>query len=240
MGVRRRIPDPGLPARAGRPGRGVRRGLWALVCAGTALAVGGCSTPVSPGTPSASAPYVSVTPVPVPEPLTEVTATLTAGDLPRVLVVDPPPFPAALEPSVAAASSSAALTVTDVEVVPHEGFDRVVFEMGGNGMPGWTVGYVSQAVQASSGMVLEVEGKSTLWVAISGSAYPSATGWTPFKHPTPVRGDGTAAVTEVQGWSAFEGTTESFVGVVEQDLPYRVFLLENPVRVVVDVEHPRP
>ena len=243
MVVRRSIPDRGLVARPGCPGLrgpGARRGLRALTYAGTLLVLGGCSTPVNPGTPSVSAPYVSVTPPATPEPLTEVTATLTSGDLPRDLVVDPPPFPAALEPSVAAASSSAALTVTDVRVAAHPGFDRVVFEMGGNGMPGWTVGYVSQAVQASSGMLLEIEGRATLWVSISGSGYPSATGSTPFTHSTPVRGDGTAAVTEVQGWSAFEGTTESFVGVVEHELPYRVFLLDDPVRVVVDVEHPRP
>ena len=214
----------------------VRRALSAVMCAGAVLAAGSCSTPVNPGTPHDSAPYVSTTPVPP----AEVVASLVTGDLSADLVTDPPPFPQALDPAVAAPSLGAMLTVTDVRVARHESFDRVVYELAGIGLPGWTVGYVSQAVQDGSGMLIELEGRSTLWVAISGSGYPSQTGAVPFSHPTTVRGDQTVAVTEVQGWSAFEGTTGSFIGVSGRTLPYRVFLLDDPVRVVVDVEHPRP
>lgn len=236
MDGRRTRPARGPASQLGRSRPATLRALVALVCAGTALAAGGCSTPVNPGTPTSSAPYVSTTPVPP----AEVVASLTSGELTLDLVTDPPPFPEVLEPAVAAPSLGAVLTVTDVRVARHEGFDRVVYELAGSGLPGWTVGYVSQAVQDGSGMIIELEGRSTLWVSISGSGYPSQTGAVPFSHPTTVRGDQTTAVTEVQGWSAFEGTTGSFIGVSGRDLPYRVFLLDDPVRVVVDVEHPQP
>lgn len=221
-----RTPHPAPP----RPG--LVRALAAALCVGAALTAGACATPVNPGTPGSSTPDVSATPA-------AVAAALPAGEDPADLLTEPPPFPASIAPATSAPSTGALLTVTDVRVAHHDGFDRVVYELDGSGVPGWTVGYVSRAVQDGSGMVLDVEGRATLWVALTGSGYPSDTGAVPFSHPTPVRGDGTTAVTEVQGWSAFEGTTGSFVGVAEPDLPYRVFLLDHPSRVVVDVAEPR-
>jgi hypothetical protein len=44
-------------------------------------------------------------------------------------------------------------------------------------------------------------------------------------------------VNEVVWDSAFEGTSVTFVGLTEET-PFRVYLLEDPARVVVDVAHP--
>ena len=218
-----------MDARRGRNRSILIRSLPAAVCLGAALAIGGCSAAVNPGTPRVSLPEQQLAPETVP-------AALGGGDVLPDLLTSPPPFPVGLVPATAAPSPGATLTVTDVQVAHHEGFDRVVYEMAGAGMPGWTVGYVSQAVQDGSGMVLELDGQATLWVSISGSGYPSDSGATPFSHPTPVRGDRTTAVTEVQGWSAFEGTTGSFIGVAGTDHAFRVFLLDDPVRLVVDID----
>lgn len=224
-----------MDARSTRSGRGLTplsRALSAVVCAGAVLAAGACSSAVNPGTPGLSAPYASATPSTVP-------ATLAAGEDPADLLTEPPPFSASRDPAVSDPSSGAMLTVTDIRISHHDGFDRVVYELDGSGVPGWTVGYVSQAVEEASGMVLEIDGRATLWVALTGSGYPSETGAVPFSHPTSVRGAGTTVVTEVEGWSAFEGTTGSFIGVAEQELAFRVFLLDHPLRVVVDIEEPR-
>ena len=45
-------------------------------------------------------------------------------------------------------------------------------------------------------------------------------------------------MTEVVGWSAFEGATGSYIGVTEAELAFRVFLLDQPLRVVIDVAEP--
>ena len=205
------------------------RALSAAVCAGAALALGGCSAAVNPGTPVLSVPRSAPTSA-------TVSAASVAADV-AAEVAAPPAFPATPTPSSAAPSAGAALTVTDIQVTSNDGFDRVVYEMSGNGLPGWTVGYVSHTVQDGSGLVLDVDGRGVLWVAISGSGYPSQTGATPFRHPTAVRGESTTAVTEVHGWTAFEGTTESFIGTVGRNHSFRVFLCADPVRVVVDVAH---
>ena len=212
-------------------GRTVVRTLAEVVCLSAVLAAGACSAAVNPGTPTMPAPHVSPTPA-------AVSAALETQEEPTDLVTAPPPFPVSLDPAATEPSTGAALTVTDIRVTHHDGFDRVVYEMDGSGVPGWTVGYVSRAVQDGSGLVLELEGRATIWVAIYGSGYPSETGVVPFSHPTAVRGDDATVVTEVQGWSAYEGTTGSFIGVAEQGLTFRVFLLEQPLRVVVDVAEP--
>lgn len=214
------------------PAAGRMRALGTAVCVGGALvAAGGCASAVNPGTPAVSVSQVSATPAALSSALSP-----PAG----FSELSPPTFPAGLDPATAEPSPGALLTVTDVRVAHHDGFDRVVYEMTGSGRPGWTVGYVSQAVQDGSGMLLDIEGRATLWVAISGSAYPSDTGVTPFTHQTSVRGAGTTVVTEVEGWSPFEGITGSYVGVSDQRASFRVFLLEDPVRVVVDLEEPQP
>lgn len=214
-----------------KPAGGHMRTL-AAVCVGSALlAAGGCASAVNPGTPLVPAPQASATPA---------TVSSALSNLDGFSELTPPPFPAGLDPATAEPSTGALLTVTDVRVDHHDGFDRVVYEMDGVGRPGWTVGYVSQAVQDGSGMLLNIEGPATLWVAISGSAYPSDTGAVPFTHQTSMRGDGTTVVTEVEGWSPFEGITGSYVGVAEPRASFRVFLLEDPVRVVVDLEEPQP
>lgn len=218
------------------------RGIAVVIALGGALVLAGCDTYVNPGTPgpSTAQPTPSSPQPSTPQPSTPSAPTPSAPtdegtdegtDEPAAA----PPFPADSSPDTAAPSDGALLTVTDVRVAHHPGFDRVVYEMAGTGTPGWTVGYVPEAVQDGSGMLLDLAGDGTLSVAISGSAYPADSGAVPFTHTTAVRGAGTTVVTEVQGWSVFEGLTGSFIGTSETGHPFRVFLLLDPVRVVVDV-----
>lgn len=209
-----------------------------------ALALAGCDDDVNPGTPSPSTvqPEPTTSATSEPEPSTSSTAPddgATPDDAttapPADEVPAPPPFPADTSADTAEPSAGAMLTVTDVRVAHHPGFDRVVYEMDGTGTPGWTVSYVSEAIQDGSGFVLDLPGEGTLSVAISGSAYPMDSGATPFEHATGVVGPGTTTVTEVQGWSVFEGITGSFIGLTEAGHPFRAYLLQDPVRVVVDI-----
>lgn len=208
-----------------------------VLASAVALALTACSDGVNPGTPD---PATASTTTAAPTPSASPTETTAPEETPAPTPTEPdgedaPPFPATTSPDTAAPSAGAMLTVVDVRVGHHEGFDRVVYEMDGAGTPGWTVGYVDEAVQEGSGTVLDLAGEGTLSVMISGSAYPMDSGVEPFAHDGPVAGDGSGVVTQVLGWSVFEGYTDSFVGLTEPGHPFRVSLLEDPVRVVVDV-----
>ncbi|WP_409328553.1 AMIN-like domain-containing (lipo)protein [Trujillonella humicola] len=149
---------------------------------------------------------------------------------------DSPPFPSDVQPDRQEASAGAQVTVTDIRTGGHEGFDRVVFEVAGEGAPGWDVGYVEDPTSQGSGAPVEVAGEAVLMVTLTGVGYPFDTGVDQFEPGGPVAGPG-AAVTEVVLGATFEGTTESFVGTTGES-PFRVYLLEGPTRVVVEVADP--
>ncbi|MEP7765014.1 hypothetical protein [Sanguibacter sp. 25GB23B1] len=207
----------------------------AIVAALTVTTLAGCagddSEPADPS-PTTSATDDPATPSATPEPTTSGTETSVPDDS---STADAPPFSADTSPDTAEPSQDAMLTVTDVRIGRHDGFDRVVYEMDGTGTPGWTVQYVDQAVQNGSGTVIDLAGDGTLQVLISGSAYPMDSGAEPFESAGPVTGPGTVSVTEARGWSVFEGLTDAFVGLQTAGHPFRVYLLESPVRVVVDI-----
>jgi hypothetical protein len=148
-----------------------------------------------------------------------------------------PAFPADVEPDTADASSDALVTVSDIRVGRQDGFDRVVFEVGGTGTPGWDVRYVDSASSQGSGKPIDVAGDAVLQVTLTGAGYPYDTEVAEFTADGPVTGPGTETVTEVAFDATFEGTTVAFVGTRSQQ-PFRVYLLQNPTRVVVDVADP--
>ncbi len=148
-----------------------------------------------------------------------------------------PPFPSDASPDEQAASGDALVTVTDIRTGRHDGFDRVVFEVGGEGLPGWDVRYVDDPVEQGSGDPVEVDGDTVLRVTVTGVGYPFDTGIEGFESDGPVPGSGTQVVTEVVLGPTFEGTTEAFIGTSGQS-PFRVYLLSGPARIVVEVADP--
>jgi hypothetical protein len=148
-----------------------------------------------------------------------------------------PPFPADTDPDTAAPAAGSAITVTDVRTGRHEGYDRVVFYVAGTGMPGWDVRYVAEALGQASGEPVRVTGNAVLQVTITGVGNPTDTGIDEYDGTQPLPGAGTDVVTEVVWDSTFEGSSVAFVGVTEQ-VPFRVYLLQGPTRVVLDVAHP--
>lgn len=146
-----------------------------------------------------------------------------------------PDAPADAAPKRAQASGDAALTVTDISVGHHEGFDRVVYELGGTGAPGWDVEYVDRAVQDGSGTAIDVAGQSVLEVRITGSVYPFDSGVEPYSGPDPVIEPSAPAVAGVYRTIVFEGVTQSFIGVNGERPAFSVSTLSNPTRLVIDI-----
>ena len=164
-----------------------------------------------------------------PEPATSATEVATG-----------PPFPSDTRPDTAEPTDvgETFLSVTDIRVAEHDGYDRIVFDLDGKGSgePGWRVEYVDQASDDGSGKAVQVDGDATLQVSLSGTAMPADSGVEEFSRDR-IEPDDLESVDEIVYRYWFEGYTTAFVGIDEGEQPFRVFLLENPTRVVVDVQH---
>ncbi|MCW2701199.1 MAG: hypothetical protein JWQ45_2734 [Blastococcus sp.] len=199
-------------------------GFLVAVVAGSVLA--GCGGTAPGGTPSASGSSTT------PRAITSTQASPSGDD-----ATEAAPFPADTSPDTQDASTDAAVTVTDVRLGHHEGFDRVVLEIDGAGTPGWDVRYVDVAVSQGRGEPVEVAGDATLQVTITGARYPFDTGVDEFANREPITAAGTEEVTEVLFDATYEGTTVAFVGTTTE-APFRVYAMQNPERVVVEVRDP--
>ena len=144
------------------------------------------------------------------------------------------PFPANTDPDSGAASADSNVTVTDVRMARLDGYDQVVFEVGGTGTPGWEVQYVPEAASQGSGDTVAVPGEAVLQVTLTGVGYPYDTGLTEWAGAEPLTDPAAMDVAGVVFDATFEGTSVAFIGTTGE-LPFRVYALEGPGRVVVEV-----
>ncbi|QGU02801.1 hypothetical protein CKALI_09730 [Corynebacterium kalinowskii] len=114
----------------------------------------------------------------------------------------------------------------------HQGFDRVVIELTGEGKPGWHIDYVPLPQQQASGQELKVSGDTFLNVNIDGTTYPFEIGVEATDLPATV-GSG-PAVAEVISGGTFEGRSQFVIGLKGSPRPYSVSYLEDPKRLVID------
>lgn len=130
-------------------------------------------------------------------------------------------------------SADALLTVTGLRTGTHTGYDRVVVDLGGTGTPGWHVERTATAVEDPTGETVDLEGDGVLALYLTGLGYPADTGVDEL--PAGTRTAGGTVVTGAEFTGTFEGQTQIFLGLTDPEAPYRVFLLQDPLRVVVDV-----
>jgi hypothetical protein len=132
------------------------------------------------------------------------------------------------------ASADALLTVTGVRLGTHDGYDRVVVDLGGTGTPGVHVERSDAAVEDPTGDAVDLGGAGVLTLYVTGLGYPADTGVTEL--PVGTRTPGGTVVTGAQFTGTFEGQTQVFLGLTDPEAPARVFVLSDPARVVVDVQ----
>lgn len=123
------------------------------------------------------------------------------------------------------------LMVTDVRIGSHAGFDRVVFDLIGEGEPGWFIDYTDAPSQQGSGRGVTFTGDIALNVNIDGTVYPFELG-----EEDPELGTipGSGNVTEVYSLGTFEGRSQFVIGL-NTPVPYSVQVLDNPQRLVIDL-----
>ncbi|MDT0276249.1 AMIN-like domain-containing (lipo)protein [Blastococcus goldschmidtiae] len=212
--------------------------LAAGVC--TALALTACGSSDDPsGQPdgTAAAPSTSAEPTSAEPTSAEPTDAEPSG--PRE---DQPVEPIAVGDvdESAAEGSGPPVTLTDVRLGAHDGFDRIVFELAGEGQAGWQVGFTGAPRSQGSGLPVDVPGHAVLGItltniALPGDAVPGAQPW----EVGNLRVHASAVLDTVVTDTLFEGRYAFFAGLDEQR-PFAVGQLTSPQRIVVDLLDEEP
>lgn len=129
----------------------------------------------------------------------------------------------------------------DVRAAAQPGFDRVVLQLAGADAPSWRVRWVEGPIRESGrGSVVDVRGTAFLDVHLTPSRTHDLSapgGPVPtYEGPSRVALDG-HAVTEVVLTGDFEANLHWVIGL-DARAPFAVTLLEDPMRLVVDIGRP--
>lgn len=144
-------------------------------------------------------------------------------------------------PAASAASAGSAASMTQTPVLTgirsgrHADFDRVVLDLSGH-RPEFFIRSVDQLYYDGSGLPVSLPGAYFLEVRLAPAAAHDDNGNPTYTGP---RQFGTPALTNVQA-VAITGDYEAYLTVglgMRRDSWHRVFLLDAPTRVVIDVGH---
>ena len=203
----------------------------------TAGCTGGDPKPTA--TPTASSPAATAqTAAPPTQTLQAETASPSAqAPLPANDPADAPPFPADTAPDTADASAGAFLSPVNLRFGVHDGYDRLVLDLEGTGQPGWVSQYVDVPRAEGSGSVVTLAGAVYLQTTVKGVTYPTEVGAKEYIGPQRFSPASAGVVKEVVYGAVFEGQAEVYIGLSSKQ-PFRVFLLESPTRIVIDIYRP--
>ncbi|HVH13237.1 MAG TPA: hypothetical protein VM759_09305 [Longimicrobium sp.] len=161
------------------------------------------------------APAGEEVPPATPAPAPEATDGWTAGATDRVRTMSRP------------------VILQDVRAGVNAGFDRVVLEFLGSSVPGYRVEYVDRAQQCGSGDDVRTAGDGMLAITLRGTQAHDERG-----RATVSARDRRLQMPVIKGYEFscdFEGVTQLVLGVASPNR-YRVTELQNPTRLIVDVQ----
>lgn len=138
------------------------------------------------------------------------------------------------------AANQQTAVLDEVRIGRHDGYDRVVWEFSAGDRPRLWVQYVDEATEPGSGRTVDVAGEATIQMTASTAtdygAELYAPNQQPYEGPERVKAADADQVTEAVALGDFEATMEWAVGV-DAVRPFRVEVLDDPLRVVLDVAH---
>lgn len=124
----------------------------------------------------------------------------------------------------------------NVRSAVHDGFERVVIEHAGTGTPSMLVQYVQDPVAPGSGFPIGIEQDAVLEIIWSGTSTIEDIDEDQLMETNePITDLNTTAVQSVVVFAPWEATSSYFIGLDEQR-PFAVTILEDPVRLVVDIQ----
>jgi len=125
----------------------------------------------------------------------------------------------------------------DVRTGRHKDFDRVVFEFKGSEMPGYYIEYIGEPItQCGSGSKVELTGNGGLEIRFTPAQAHTDSGQPTIFFSDNEQNPSYDLIKKVKSTCDFEGNVTWVVGVSKAN-NYRVFELENPTRLAVDIEH---
>lgn len=142
-----------------------------------------------------------------------------------------PQFPSSVDP----VGEGEQLLLHTVRVGSHPGFDRVVFEHAGDGMPAWRVEYVERPTQPGSGGAVDMPGEA--FIAVHAQGLMPGNAGEEAGHRVGAR-DWTHASSIIRSSYStvvFEGSSTYYIGL-DRERPFEVRALEDPSRLVIDVK----
>jgi hypothetical protein len=205
------------------------RPLAALACAAILAACGGdpssptlpTSVPPSPGaeSPAATSPTPGATGTSTPS-----SAASTDGG--AAFTCDLP---------VVEAGSAPIANIVDVRAATHDGYDRLVFEFA-QGTPDVTVERAEPPfTEDASGLPVEVDGERFLALVMRGGTKQTDAGTSSYEGPTELATGFPGLVHAVEAGD-FERQSTWILGLADEAC-VRVIALDDPARLVIDVEH---
>lgn len=217
------------------------RSLASIVCV-CALGLSACSQGESASDTSSAAPASSET----KEAATSATTTTaeetssavssatqaSTSDQPQRIATASNPF--TMEDVRVTQQHAADVTLQDIRVGQHEGFDRVVFEYAGTGVPSYLAGYTETPLQQASGNPVSVPGNAYFELIVQGTAGDMMRADEPITQ-NGSKGLSTRTVQDVNLAAIFEADSQFFIGL-DRQRGFHVYTLENPTRIVVDIE----
>lgn len=192
-------------------------------------------------------------PAPAPQPATRTvvtapTSVITTTKIPQTVTTTATPE-TTVEPADALAAQSAytlqdvrvpsqgptELVIQDVRAGSHDGFDRVVFEYAGPGLPGYIAGYNPDPRQQASGYPLEgLTGGAFLELMIQGTPMMLMPPREELLRSGPV-GVAAGNIQSVVNGGVFEADSQYVIGL-DRQRPFNIYTLENPPRLVIDFQ----
>lgn len=164
----------------------------------------------------------------VSETVTEQVNTLAAVDKQPAAAGD-----FSTEPTEQFDGQHAKLRTTDIRVGTHENYDRLVFEFEGEGAPQYFAGYTGEPRQQTSGNPLTVPGNAFFELVVHGTSLDMSMD-AKYAGKTDL-GLASGAIKDVVNGGTFEAASQYYVGL-DNKRPYKVTLLQNPTRLVVDFQ----
>ncbi|MFV0426310.1 MAG: hypothetical protein ACK5KU_04635 [Beutenbergiaceae bacterium] len=193
------------------------------------LALTACTSPAEPEPSPAS----TTTSEPAPEPTTDPSASQTSTE-PEPTTSPEPEF-GGTDPLVGEPAGEADLVLIDVTVTEHVGYDQLVLEFTGTGVPGFTVQYLDQAISDGSGDIIALDGDAILDVVATNTTYPPSQE-AYYSGPRQFDPEDGETVDEVYVDGVFEGNTHLMLGIDDGARPFRVLTQTDPARLVVHIQ----
>lgn len=135
-----------------------------------------------------------------------------------------------------AAGDTHGIYPVDVRSAMHNGFERVVIEHAGTGSPSYVAQYTDEPVQPGSGKPIDIADDTYLEIILSGSAASDDIDDSQMlENGTEITQLTTQATGTVMSFAPWESTSTYYIGL-DQQRPYAVTVLQDPVRIVVDIQ----